>query len=109
MPTFAKPPTTYAQQLALFKARGLAVADEPFALHCLEHHNYYRLSAYRFTITENGNPDKFLPGTTFEHLWGLYWFDRQLRLLVAEAVKRLEISTRSHWCYSLAHSYGSQA
>ena len=102
MPVFSKLPTTHAQQLALLQSRGLAVPDEPFALHCLKHHNYYRLSAYRFTITETGNPDKFLPGMTFDHLWGLYCFDRNLRLLVTEAVKRLEISTRSPIFFFLA-------
>jgi abortive infection bacteriophage resistance protein len=104
-----KPPTTYAEQLDLLKGRGLVVADEPFALHCLTHHNYYRLSAYRFTLTVRGAPDHFLPGTTFDQLWGLYCFDRQLRLLVTEAVKRLEISVRSRWAYVLAHAHGPQA
>lgn len=107
--SFSKPPKTYAEQLAILKGRGLIVTDEPFALHCLEHYNYYRLSAYRFPLTVHGNPDQFLPGITFEQLWGLYCFDRQLRLLVTEAVKRLEISVRSHWAYILGHAYGSQA
>ncbi|MBT3381438.1 MAG: Abi family protein [Lentisphaerae bacterium] len=105
----AKPATTYGEQLELLKSRGLIVPDEPFALHCLQHHSYYRLSAYRFTITVKGNRDAFLPGTTFQDLWGVYAFDRQLRLLVIEAVKRLEISVRSHWAYVLAHTYGPQA
>lgn len=103
-----KLPQTYQQQLDILKGRGLQVADEPCALHCLEHHNYYRISAYRFVLTELDNPDQFLPGTTFEQLWGLYCFDRQLRLLVMEAVKRLEISVRSHWAYVLAHARGPQ-
>ena len=107
--SYNKPPKTYLGQLEILKDRGLTVPNEKFALHCLEHHNYYRLSAYRFTLTEIGNPDKFLPGTTFEELWNLYCFDRQLRLLVMEAVKRLEISVRSHWCYVLGHAYGAQA
>jgi len=105
----AKSPKTYQEQLEILKARGLQVADEPFALHCLEHHNYYRLSAYRFVLTEPENPDQFLPGITFEQIWGLYCFDRQLRLLVMEAVKRLEISARSHWAYVLAHKRGPQS
>ncbi len=104
-----KLPQTYQQQLDILKNRGLIVADEPVALHCLEHHNYYRLSAYRFVLTNPENPDQFLPETTFEQLWGLYCFDRQLRLLVMEAVKRLEISVRSHWAYVLAHARGPQA
>src|SRR3989339_323592 len=106
---YCKPPLTYQAQLSVLKGRGLYVADELFAFHCLEHHNYSRLSAYRFPLTAHGNPDLFLPGATFEQLWGLYCFDRQLRLLVTEAVKRLEISVRAHWAYVLGHEHGAQS
>lgn len=100
---------TYPEQLQILKDRGLIVADEPRALHCLEHHNYYRLSAYRYPLTVQGNPDQFLPGTTFDDLWNLYHFDRTLRQFVAEAVKRVEISVRARWAYVLAHIHGPQA
>ena len=92
---------TYQEQLDLLKARGLVVADEPSALHCLEHHNYYRLSPYRFPFTPPRNRDVFRPGTTFEQLWALYTFDRQLRHLVIEACKSVEISLRSRWAYEV--------
>lgn len=104
-----KPPRTYEEQLSILESRGLVVPDKAFALHCLEHYNYYRISAYRLTLTEIGNPDKFLDGATFDQLWGLYCFDRQLRLLVMESVKRLEISVRAHWAYVLSHAHGAQA
>ncbi|MBL9180532.1 MAG: Abi family protein [Verrucomicrobiaceae bacterium] len=97
---------TYQEQLDLLKARGLAVADEPAALHCLEHHNYYRLSPYRFPFTQPGNRDAFQPGSTFEQLWALYTFDRQLRHLVIEGCKSVEISLRSRWAYEVGHRLG---
>jgi abortive infection bacteriophage resistance protein len=104
-----KPAKTYAEQLAILKSRGLLVTDEAQALHCLQHHNYYRLSAFRFPLTVQGNPDQFLPDTTFDDLWGVYHFDRGLRQLVTEGVKRVEISVRAHWAYVLAHAHGPQA
>jgi abortive infection bacteriophage resistance protein len=107
--SYNKPPRTYEEQLSILESRGLVITDRATALHCLEHHNYYRISAYRFTLTDPGNLDRFLPGTTFEQLWGLYCFDRQLRLLVTEAVKRLEISVRAHWAYVLGRGYGALA
>jgi len=103
---FSKSPKTYAEQLEILKSRGLVVTDDAFAEHCLRHHNYYRLSAYRFAFTELGNADRFKAGTTFDDLWGLYCFDRRLRLLVMEGVKRLEISARTNLAYTLAHTYG---
>lgn len=104
-----KPPRTYTEQLQILKSRGLSVTNEAEALHILEHHNYYRLSAYRFPLTEKSNPDRFLPDVTFDSLWGLYCFDRELRQLVSEACKRVEISVRARWAYVLGHAYGPQA
>lgn len=109
MPTYTKPATDYSGQIAILASRGLVIADSAFAMHCLAHHNYYRLSAYRFPLTLPGNPDQFLPGATFEQLWALYDFDRQLRHLVHEACKRVEISVRSHWAYQVGHKHGAQA
>jgi abortive infection bacteriophage resistance protein len=105
----SKPALTYQQQLDQLKHRGLAVPDEALALHVLEHHNYYRLSAYRFSFTLPGNPDQFLPGATFTQIWDLYHFDRSLRQLVLEACKRVEISARSRWAYELGHLLGPVA
>jgi abortive infection bacteriophage resistance protein len=97
---------TYLEQLGLLKSRGLVVADDQFALHCLEHHNYYRLSPYRFPFTAPGNRDAFLPGTSFEQLWKLYTFDHNLRHLVIDACKSVEISLRARWAYQVAHALG---
>jgi abortive infection bacteriophage resistance protein len=102
----SKPAKTYQEQLDLLKSRGLIVQNEPFALHCLEHHNYYRLSPYRFPFTLPGNRDAFAPGVTFEQLWKLYIFDRKLRHLVIEACKGVEISLRAHWAYQVGHFLG---
>src|SRR5438876_322967 len=71
-PAFAKPALTYEQQVQLLRSRGLVIADEPAARHCLAHHNYYRLSAYRYPFSEPADSHRFLPGTTFEQLWALY-------------------------------------
>lgn len=105
----SRPAFTYQQQLDLLKSRGLIVPNEPLALQILEHHNYYRLSAYRFSFTVPGNPDQFVPGTTFDQIWNLYQFDRSLRQLVMEACKRIEISARSRWAYEIGHRLGPLA
>lgn len=103
-----KPAITYRDQLKILQDRGLTVTDEPFALHCLEHHNYYRLSAYRFPFCDPSDPDQFKPNTSFRQIWDLYHFDRTLRLLVLEAVKRVEISARSRLAYVIGHELGPQ-
>ena len=102
-----KPFYTYAEQIALLKQRGLQVPDATVAEEFLKHHNYYRISAYRFPFEES--KDQFQAGTSFEDLIQLYRFDRGLRLLVGEACKSLEISVRARWAYVLGEKHGGLA
>ena len=104
-----KPPKTYPEQLQILRDRGLIVQNEGKALHILEHHNYYRLSAYRFPFVERDNPDRISSRHDLRRFWALYCFDRGLRQLVSEACKRIEISLRARWAYVLGHAYGPQA
>lgn len=51
--------------------------------------------------------DKFLPDTSWDDIYNLYKFDRKLRLLVFDAIERIEVSLRTQIIYQLAHKYGS--
>lgn len=93
---FTKPALTLPQQLAKLQARGLLVADKAAAEHCLRHVGYYRLSAYALSFQDCSKPGKpFHPGTSFDQLVDLYRFDRELRLLVLDAIERVEVAVRS--------------
>ncbi|MBZ9889445.1 Abi family protein [Mesorhizobium sp. BR1-1-3] len=107
---FAKPAVSIEGQIALLEARGMAVPDHKHATHCLQHISYYRLRAYWLPF-EDAVPapgeHKFRPGTSFDDVLALYVFDRRLRLLVLDAVERIEVSLRGSWAHFLAMRYGS--
>ena len=93
---FTKPPLTLPQQLAKWQTRGLVVSGEAKALHYLRFIGYYRFSAYTLPFQDPAHPDKhFRPGTTFELVLALYVFDRELRLLVLDAIERVEVAVRA--------------
>ena len=50
--------------------------------------------------------DYFIKGTIWDDIWNLYKFDRKLRLLVFDAIERIEISLRTQIIYQLSHKYG---
>lgn len=92
---FDKPPFTYEQQLDQLIQRGMQCTDRNKALHYLAHLNYYRLAAY-WRPFEKGNADhRFQPDTSFDDALNLYVFDRELRLLVMDAIERVEVSVRT--------------
>lgn len=106
---FTKPAVSIADQIALLEGRGMVVANHAIAAHYLQHVSYYRLRAYWLPFelpTPAAGEHKFKGGTTFENVLSLYVFDRQLRLLVMDAVERVEVSLRGSWAHHLALTYG---
>lgn len=96
MNTFTKFALTIPQQVDQWINRGLNVTDRAKAEHFLSVISYYRLSAYTqpFQIPESNH--QFKPGTTFDDILTLYTFDRELRLLVMDAIERIEVALRTH-------------
>jgi abortive infection bacteriophage resistance protein len=51
--------------------------------------------------------DEFEEGTIWDDVYNLYCFDRKLRLLLFDAIERIEIALRTQIIYQLSHKYGS--
>ncbi|HYG34479.1 MAG TPA: Abi family protein [Clostridia bacterium] len=103
---FAKPALSVDDLLHLLKERGLIVPDDARAKHYLTFIGYYRLSGYfRFFQLEDDEPTaqdeepvlphQFREKVEFEDVLDLYIFDRELRLLVMDAIERIEVAFRS--------------
>ena len=110
MEVFNKPPLTYEKQVELLLSQGLIVTDRKRAERHLANISYYRLSAYMLPYKKKENGiiiDAFKEGTTWDDIYDLYVFDRKLRLLVFDAIERLEVAIRTQIIYQLCHKYGS--
>ena len=104
---FGKPPLSYADQANLLIARGLVVGDRDVLLHQLASVGYYRLCAYWYPFKQAD--ETFVAGTSFETIWDRYVFDRQLRLLVMDAIERVEVVVRTVLVHELAIRHGAFA
>jgi abortive infection bacteriophage resistance protein len=87
----------------------MEITDVAEAEFYLQHLNYYRLGAYWLPFEADHATHQFKPGTCFKKVLNLYIFDRELRLLVLDAIERVEVSVRSQWAYQLGHLHGSHA
>lgn len=106
---FDKVATTHEEQVALLKKRGMLIDNAETARFYLQHISYYRLGAYWLPFEADHTSHTFKAGTRFEDVLNLYRFDRELRLLLLDAIERLEVSVRSAWAYTLAHHHGPHA
>lgn len=87
----------------------MAVPDHALAAHYLCHISYYRLRAYWLPFEDTAPADgehKFKAGTCFDDVIALYVFDRRLRLLIMDAIERVEVSLRGGWAHHIAMKYG---
>lgn len=110
MEHFNKPHLTIEEQITLLQSRDLLINNPKRAARHLSNISYYRLSAYMlpYKIIENGvYQDKFKKDTTWEYIYDLYVFDRKLRLLIFDAVERIEIAIRTQIIYQLSLKYGA--
>lgn len=101
---YSKPALRFEQQVQLLAARGLQIDDQQRAEHYLAHINYYRLAGYCLPFEADHATHQFRPGVRFDDVIGLYVFDRELRLLVLDAIERIEVSVRTQWAYHFAHA-----
>jgi abortive infection bacteriophage resistance protein len=106
---FTKPPLSIEQMVAQLQARGLTFADLDDAKRCLCYIGYYRLSGYAlpFQVRGSETPHEFVAGTTFDDILDQYIFDRELRLLLMDAVERIEVAVRSVISDTMSLQYGS--
>jgi abortive infection bacteriophage resistance protein len=107
---------SYEAQVALLKERGMTVGDETKALDYLQRVGYYRLSAYWYPFRKYElvqTPQKtiiyqkledFEDNTHFLDAVELYLFDKKLKLLLVDALERIEVSVR----VEVAHLLGKQ-
>ncbi|KAB6714676.1 Abi family protein [Roseobacter sp. TSBP12] len=106
---FEKPAVSVPDQIELLKRRGMIVGDDALAQHYLGFISYYRLRAYwlPFEVPAANNGDHaFRDGTAFEDVLTLYIFDRELRLLVLDAIERVEVALRAQWAHHMAMNHG---
>lgn len=105
---YNKLPITVADQVEKLKARGLRFDNEVKAKNYLSNISYYRLRAYTYPFQDNLHDNQaFNVDITFEQIIELYVFDRKLRLLIFDAIEKIEISLRTQIIYHFALTHGS--
>jgi len=101
-----KPAYSIVDQINLLKKRGMLFRDEVNAPHFLENISYYRLKGYWWDTQNDFSNHTFQENTYFEDIIDRYNFDRHLRLILFDAIERIEIALRTKMIYHLSMAYG---
>ena len=105
VPAYTKPYLAPFEQIKLLQERGMRITDTAKAQSCIERIGYYRLSAYWYPFRQSVADinmrggyrvlDNFKPNTNFDTILGLYVFDKNLRLILLDALERIEVALRT--------------
>ena len=89
-----KPYTTFERQIKLLQERGLTISDPARAADYLRRIGYYRMSGYCKPFRA-ADSELFVSGASFEDVVALYLFDKRLRLMMMDALERIEVAVRA--------------
>lgn len=105
---FTKPALSVDDQLVKLIARGMVAPDPAKAKHYLHQIGYYRLSGYTLPFQKGGdasNKHSFTVPVEFDVILDRYVFDRKLRLILMDAIERIEVSLRASLSNSIAQRH----
>lgn len=105
----SKPFKSIEEQIELLRSRGVETGSNTAEI--LMHEGYYSvINGYKEPFvdkerTEQVGEDRYKPGTTFDDIYGVFSFDRQLRELTFHYLLRIEALIRTVCCYTFAERH----
>lgn len=103
---------SHDEQITILQNRGLLVPDNAAAKLILSRENYYALiDGYKEPFLEKDerlNPyglEQYQAGTEFGHIYALYRFDRELRMLLLNELLKFEKNIKSKVAYRFSEKF----
>ena len=97
---------TLDEQVSILSKKGLIIDDINYTKDILLRENYFFIMGYRHLFFKSEKDREFIPGTTFEELYAVFNFDRQIRNIFFKNILIVENNAKSIFSYQLSKNYG---
>ena len=97
---------TLDEQIDILTKKGLVVEDIETAKTVLLRENYFFLSGYRHLFMRPDDNKTYLEGTTFNELYSMFLFDRQIRNIIFKNILIVENNLKSILAYTMSKNHG---
>lgn len=97
---------TIEEQIEILKDKGLIINDYDKTKGILLRENYFFINGYRHIFMKDGENKRFIDGATFDELYALFSFDRNLRNIMFKYLLIVENNLKSIFSYHLSSKYG---
>lgn len=97
---------TLDEQIDILTKKGLVVEDIEATKTILLRENYFFLSGYRHLFMRPDDNKTYLEGTTFNELYSMFLFDRQIRNIIFKNILIVENNLKSILAYVMSKNHG---
>ncbi len=94
------------EQIEILIEKGLKITDYEYTRNVLLRENYFFISGYRHVFLNSNVIRNYIDGTTFEELYALFLFDRQLRNIIFKNILVFENNLKSVLSYVMSKNHG---
>jgi len=111
MSSSQKPFKTLRQQLTILRTRNLDIKNGSKTMRILEKEGYYNIiNGYKdifldTSATMVAGDDRYKTGITFDHIYALYDFDRNLRWILIKYILKMETSIKTKMSYIFSETH----
>lgn len=100
---YNKPALDIAGLIKHIRAKNIIIEDDKKAAFYLQTVSHHRLLPYLDSLLRNHH--HFPNQLTLDRVWELYCFDRDLRLLINDAIERIEVTFRTSLSETMSYHY----
>ncbi len=94
------------EQIEGLVQKNMIITDYDFTRKILLRENYFFVSGYRHLFAKSKTDEAYKDGTTFEELYGMFYFDRQLRNIIFKNILIFENNLKSILSYVVSKNHG---
>lgn len=94
------------EQISIMKNKGLIINDIDKTKDILLRENYFFINGYRMLFMKSKNEKKFIEGVSFDDIYAVFQFDRNLRNILFKNLLIVENNLKSVISYNFSRKYG---
>lgn len=98
---------TYKEQCEILRQRGMIIKSPARFYAAMKQDDYYNvINGYKKYFIATFDPEQYIAGTTFDHIYALYSFDQTVRRIIFPVLLAVEKSVKSIIAYQFSSVYG---
>lgn len=97
---------TIDEQIDILRDKGLTISNDDKTKDILLRENYFFINGYRHLLFKGPKENIFIDGSSFDELYALFCFDRNIRNVMFKYLLIVENNLKSIFSYHLSGKYG---